>query len=76
MEGVMWVRVSKRGHVCSGNGLWEKVGYMGTSGKRDGQFVFRILLNDFNDDALTISADSSFQNGTARMLKAYWRRWV
>ncbi len=77
MKGVMWVRVSKWGHVCRENGLWEKVGYyVGTSGKRDSQFAFRIPLNDFTGDALTISADSLFQNGIVRMIKAYWRRRV
>ncbi len=34
------------------------------------------VLNDFTDDALTISAGSLFQNGTVRVLKAYWRRRV
>ncbi len=34
------------------------------------------VLKDFTDDALIISAGSFFQNGTARMPKAYWRRRV
>ncbi len=41
---------------------------MGTSGNRD--------FKDFTEDALTISAGSSFQNGTARIVKANRRRRV
>ncbi len=40
---------------------------MGTSGNRDCQRASRSALKDFTDDALTISAGSLFQNGTARM---------
>ncbi len=47
---------------------------MGTSGNRDCQRASRSALKDFTDDALTISADSLFQNGTVRMVKANWRR--
>ncbi len=47
---------------------------MGTSGKKDSQLVSRRALSDFTDDALTISAVILFQKGTARLLKAYWRR--
>ncbi len=49
---------------------------MGTSGNRDSQRASRSALKDFTDDALTISAGSLFQNGTARMVKANWRRRV
>ncbi len=47
---------------------------MGTSGNRNCQRASRSALKDFTDDALTISADSLFQNGTARMVKVNWRR--
>ncbi len=47
---------------------------MGTSGNRDCQLASRSVLNDFTDEALTISAGSSFQNWTARMVKAFSRR--
>ncbi len=43
---------------------------MGTSGNRDCQRASRSALKNFADDALTISAGSLFQNGTARMVKA------
>ncbi len=43
---------------------------MGTSGNRDCQRASRSALKDFTDDALTISAGSLLQNGTARMVKA------
>ncbi len=43
-----------------------------TSGNRDCQRASRSALKDFTDDALTISAGSLFQNGTARMVKANW----
>ncbi len=36
----------------------------------------QITSNDFTDDTPTISAGSLFQNGTDRMLNAYWRRRV
>ncbi len=49
---------------------------MGTLGNRDCQLASRSVLKDFTDEALTISACSLFQNGAARMLKAYWRRQV
>ncbi len=39
---------------------------MGTLGNRDCQRESRSALKDFTDDALTISAGSLFQNGTAR----------
>ncbi len=55
-------------NVCRGNGLLEEVVYMDTLGNR--------ALKDFTDDALTVSVGSLFQKGTARMLKAYWRRRV
>ncbi len=38
---------------------------MGTSGNRDCQWAFKSALKDFTEDALTISAGSLFQNGTA-----------
>ncbi len=43
---------------------------MGTSGNRDCQRASKSALKDFTDDALTISAGSLFQNGTARMVMA------
>ncbi len=49
---------------------------MGASGNRDCQWSSRSALKDFAENALTISAGSLFQNGTARSLKAYWRRRV
>ncbi len=67
--------VCEQGHVCRGNGLWE-VGYIVSSGTRDSLLVSRSVLNDFADDALTTTDVSLFQNGTARMLTVYWRRWV
>ncbi len=47
---------------------------MGTLGNSDCQRASRSALNDFTEDALTISAGNLFQNGTARMVKANWRR--
>ncbi len=47
---------------------------MGTSENRDCQWASRNVLKDFTKDALTISACSLFQNGTARIVKANWRR--
>ncbi len=41
---------------------------MGTSGNRDCQRASRGALKYFTDDALTNSAGSLFQNGTARMV--------
>ncbi len=51
---------------------------MGTLGNRDCQWASRSALKDFTDDALTISAGKTrdYQNGTARMVKANWRRRV
>ncbi len=49
---------------------------MSTSGNSDSQWASRSVLKDFTEDALTISADSLFQNGTARIVKAKWRRRV
>ncbi len=46
------------GYVCRGNGLWEEVGYMGTSGNRDSQLASRNVLNDFTVNALAIAAVS------------------
>ncbi len=63
---------SKLNHMYRGNGLWEDVGFMGTSGNRGCQLAARSVLENFTDDVLVISADSLFQNGAARMLKAYW----
>ncbi len=40
---------------------------MGTSGNRDCQWAPRSVLKGFTEDALTISAGSLFQNGTARI---------
>ncbi len=66
----MWVNARR------GNELWEEVGHMDTSGNRACQLASRGILKDFTDDVLTISAGSLFQNGTPRMLKAYWRQRV
>ncbi len=49
---------------------------MGTSGNSDCQWVSRSAFKDFTEDALTISAGNLFHNGTARMVKASWRRRV
>ncbi len=38
-----------------GNGLWGEVGYISTSGNRDGQLAPRGVLEDFTDNALIIS---------------------
>ncbi len=70
MERVMWVCVSKWGRMCRGNGLWEELGYMCTSGNRDCQLASRSVSNGFTEDALTISAGSLFQNGTAESVLA------
>ncbi len=43
---------------------------MGTSDNRDCQCASRSALKDFTEDALTISAGSLFQDGTARLVKA------
>ncbi len=48
----------------------EEVGYMGTSGNRDGQLASKSILKDFTDDTLTISAGSLFQNGAAQIVTA------
>ncbi len=48
----------------------------GYFGEQDCQQASRSALKDFTDDTLTISAGSLFQNGTARMVKANWRRRV
>ncbi len=49
---------------------------MGTSGNRDCQRASRSALKDFTEDALTILAGNLFRNGTARIVKANWRRRV
>ncbi len=49
---------------------------MGNSGNRNCQWSSRIAVKDFTEDALTISVGSLFQNGTARTVKADWRRRV
>ncbi len=49
---------------------------MGTSGNRDCQWASRSVLKDFTEDALTILADSLFQNGATRFVKANLRRRV
>ncbi len=49
---------------------------MGTSGNRDCLWASRSALKNLTEDALTISAGSLFQYGTARMVKANWRRSV
>ncbi len=54
--------------VVEGGGLY---GYFGEQGLPAG---IQECLERFQDDALTISAGSLFQNGTARMVKANWRR--
>ncbi len=46
---------------------------MGTSGNKDCQWTSRAVLKDFTEDTLTISAGILYQNGTARMVKAYLR---
>ncbi len=43
---------------------------MGTSRNRDCQWASMSVLKDFTPEALTISADSLFQNGTARFVDA------
>ncbi len=48
-------------------------GLKATSVNRDSHLASRSVLNDFTDDALTISAGSLFQNVAARTLKAHWR---
>ncbi len=40
------------------------------------KWASRSVLKDFTEGALIISASSLFQNWTARMVKAYWRRRV
>ncbi len=50
---VMWVCVSKWGHLCRGNGLWEELGYMSTSENRHIQLTTISIFNDFTEDALT-----------------------
>ncbi len=60
VKSLIWVCMSKWGHVCRGNGLGQEVGFMGTSGNRDSQLASRNVLNDFNDDALVISARCLF----------------
>ncbi len=42
---------------------------MGTSGNRDCQWASRRVLKYFIEEALTISAGSLFQNGTARIVR-------
>ncbi len=49
---------------------------MGASGNRNCQWSTRSVLKDFTEDALTISVGSLFQIGTARIVKAHWRRRV
>ncbi len=61
VERVMWV------NVCRGDGLWEEVGYMGTSGNRDCQLASRSVLKDLTDDAFTFVDGSLFQ--TRRRVK-------
>ncbi len=60
VKSVMWVCMSKWGHVGRWNGLGQEVGFMGTSGNRDSQLASRNVLNDFTDDALVISARCLF----------------
>ncbi len=43
VERVMWV------NVCRGIGLWEEVGYVGTSGNRGCQLASNSVLKDFTD---------------------------
>ncbi len=47
---------------------------MGSSENRDCLWASRSVLKDFIEEALTISDSSLFQNGTARIVKANWRR--
>ncbi len=49
---------------------------MGTSGNRNCHRASRSVLKDFTEDALTISTGNLFQNGTAWMVEANWRRRV
>ncbi len=49
---------------------------MSTLGNRDCQWASMSVLKNFAEDALTISAGSLYQNETARMVKANWRRRV
>ncbi len=46
---------------------------MDTSGNSDSQLASGGVFNNFTGGALSISACSLFQNGTARMLNAYWQ---
>ncbi len=62
--------------VCCRNGLWEEVSKTGTWRNRDCQWASRIVLTDFTEDALIISAGSLFQNGAALVVKANRRRRV
>ncbi len=62
--------------MCRGDGLWEEVGYMGTSGNMDSHLASGSVLNDFTDDALATSAGSLFQSGAALMVNAFWRQRV
>ncbi len=55
VKRVMWVRVSKWDCVCNGNGLLEDLGYMGSSGNWNSPLASRSVLNDFTDDATSIS---------------------
>ncbi len=59
--------------------LWiERSGmeWRGTSENRDYHRVSSLVLKISVDEAFTISAGNLFQYGTARKLKARWRRWV
>ncbi len=75
MEGkilpVVWA--SKWGQECRGNGLWEGVGYMNTSGNRDRQVAYITVLEEFDDAVVTTSSWNLFQEGTAWTLNACWR---
>ncbi len=53
-----------------------EVGKMDTLGNRDCQWASRSVLKDFIEGAVTISVGSLSQNGTARIVKANWRRRV
>ncbi len=54
-------RVVKRDNVCTANGLWAGVAYMGSYGKRDSQLVSGRVLMDFTVDALINLTDPGWK---------------
>ncbi len=61
-----------KGHV----GVSFLCGSMCAEGMGCARRASKSVLKDFTEDALTISAGSLFQNWTARIVKANWRRRV